>query len=127
MEEEEEIWFNEDDDYEDNESEIQSSTDILKKKIDTDLDNIGKIIDKKPEANGATTKMNNNASTQKPTVMNNNPNANTTTVQPATSPSGNESRSSLFKRVSIFCCNCKLVYSDRVLMIFVKKISPPQY
>ncbi|XP_045468482.1 serine/threonine-protein phosphatase 4 regulatory subunit 3 isoform X2 [Harmonia axyridis] len=97
MEEEEEIWFNEDDDYEDNESDIQSNNDILKKKIDTDLDNIGKIIDKKPEANGATTKMNNNAAAQKTTALNNNANANST-VQSTTSPSTNENRSSLFKR-----------------------------
>ncbi|XP_045468462.1 serine/threonine-protein phosphatase 4 regulatory subunit 3 isoform X1 [Harmonia axyridis] len=98
MEEEEEIWFNEDDDYEDNESDIQSNNDILKKKIDTDLDNIGKIIDKKPEANGATTKMNNNAAAQKTTALNNNANANST-VQSTTSPSTNENRSSLFKRI----------------------------
>ncbi|KAK9874033.1 hypothetical protein WA026_002386 [Henosepilachna vigintioctopunctata] len=95
LEEEEEIWFNEDDDFEDTEPDLQSTNDILKKKIDTDLDSIGKIIDKKQEANGA--KINNNSSSPKASVLNNNANANSTVPQP-TSPNPNENKSSLFKR-----------------------------
>jgi protein phosphatase-4 regulatory subunit 3 len=92
MEEEEEMWFNEDDDFDEAESVLPSTNDILTKKIDTDLDSIGKIIDKKPEANGP--KINNNSS-QKPTVLNNNANAGV--QQPAT-PIPNEAKSQLFKR-----------------------------
>lgn len=94
MEEEEEMWFNEDDDFDDNEAVVPATTtDILTKKIDTDLDSIGKIMDKKVEANGP--KM--NITPVKTSLLNNNANSS----QP---PSLNQSeiRSTLFKRVSIF-------------------------
>ena len=94
MEEEEEMWFNEDDDFDETESVLPSTNDILTKKIDTDLDSIGKIIDKKQEANGP--KINNNSS-QKPAVLNNN--ANSGIQQPPTSIP-NDTKTQLFKRVS---------------------------
>ncbi|XP_063921345.1 serine/threonine-protein phosphatase 4 regulatory subunit 3 [Zophobas morio] len=92
MEEEEEMWFNEDDDFDETESVLPSTNDILTKKIDTDLDSIGKIIDKKQEANGP--KINNNSS-QKPAVLNNN--ANSGIQQPPTSIP-NDTKTQLFKR-----------------------------
>lgn len=94
MDEEEEMWFNEDDEFDDNEAIVPAATtDILSKKLDTDLESIGKIIEKKAETNGP--KMNNN-STQKATVLNNNPGTGT----PSSTPT--ESKSALFKRVSIY-------------------------
>ncbi|KAJ8953032.1 hypothetical protein NQ314_007406 [Rhamnusium bicolor] len=95
MEEEEEMWFNEDDDFDDNDAVLPATNDILTKKIDTDLESIGKIIEKKqPEANGP--KMNNNSS-QKTAVLNNN--ANATSGQPtANAVPSSESKSQLFKR-----------------------------
>lgn len=97
MEEEEEMWFNEDDDFDDSESVLPATNDILTKKIDTDLDNIGKMIEKKqPEANGP--KINNNS--QKGSVLN----SSSPTVgsgQAATNTlSGSENKLQLFKRVS---------------------------
>lgn len=94
MEEEEEMWFNEDDDFDDNEAIVPATTDILAKKLDTDLDSIGKMMEsKKAEANGP--KMNNN-STPKATVLNNNASTGQTP-----SPAPAENKSALFKRVSI--------------------------
>lgn len=93
MDEEEEMWFNEDDEFDDNEAIVPAATnDILSKKLDTDLESIGKIMDKKADANGP--KMNNN-SMQKATVLNNNPSTGT----PSSTPT--ESKSALFKRVSV--------------------------
>ncbi|KAJ8925768.1 hypothetical protein NQ315_009616 [Exocentrus adspersus] len=95
MEEEEEMWFNEDDDFDDNDTVLPATNDILTKKLDTDLESIGKIMEKKqPEANGP--KINNNSS-QKSTVLNNN--ANVAAGQPAANvvPSS-ENKSQLFKR-----------------------------
>lgn len=90
------MWFNEDDDFDDNETIVPAgTTDILSKKIDTDLDSIGKIIEKKVENNGP--KMNNNSS-QKSTVLNNNANSG---AQPPSSPAPTENKSALFKRVSM--------------------------
>lgn len=94
MDEEEEMWFNEDDDFDDNEAVVPATaTDILTKKIDTDLDSIGKMMDKKMEANGP--KVNNNSSPKSP-VLNNNANAGQ-----QTNPTSNENKSALFKRVCI--------------------------
>lgn len=41
LEEEEEIWFNEDDDFDDGEAVVPATNDILGKKLDSDLDSIG--------------------------------------------------------------------------------------
>lgn len=95
MDEEEEMWFNDDDDFEDNETVLPAPTDMLSKKLDTDLDSIGKIMEKKqqPEVNGP--KMNNNSS-PKSAVHNNNT---STAAQTATSPvAANETKSQLIKR-----------------------------
>ncbi|CAH1116578.1 unnamed protein product [Phaedon cochleariae] len=95
MEEEEEMWFNEDDDFDDNEAVLPATNDMLTKKIDTDLDNLGKIIEKKqPEPNGP--KPNNNAS-QKAMVLNNNANVMGSTTAANVVPS-TENKSQLFKR-----------------------------
>lgn len=98
MEEEEEMWFNEDDDFDEPQTVLSSNINdidsISTKQIDTDLDSIGKIIDKKQEANGP--KINNNSS-QKPAILNNNANAG---AQPPGTPIPNDSRLQLFKRVS---------------------------
>lgn len=106
MEEEEEMWFNEDDDFDDNDTVLPATNDILTKKLDTDLESIGKIIEKKqPEANGP--KINNNSS-QKTTVLNNN--ANAASGQPtANVVSSSENKSQLFKRVCIFFISTQLV------------------
>lgn len=97
MEEEEEMWFNEDDDFDDSES-VLASNEILTKKIDTELDNIGKMIEKKqPEANGP--KINNNS--QKGSVLNSSPTVGS--GQTATNTlASSENKLQLFKRVSEF-------------------------
>lgn len=101
MEEEEEMWFNDEDDYDDNEAIVHATTDILSKKLDTDLDTIGKMMEKKPEANGP--KMNNN-STPKATVLNNNPSTGQTP-----SPTTTENKSALFKRVCVKNSNLSML------------------
>lgn len=99
MDEEEEMWFNEDDDFDDSESVLTASNDILTKKIDTDLDNIGKMMDKKqPEAN--VPKINNNS--QKGLVLNSSsPSVGSGQAATGTLPTS-ESKLQLFKRVSDF-------------------------
>ncbi|XP_017775211.1 PREDICTED: serine/threonine-protein phosphatase 4 regulatory subunit 3 isoform X2 [Nicrophorus vespilloides] len=93
LDEEEEMWFNEEDDFDDNETMVTSNTsDILSKKLDTDLDSIGKIIEKNTDTNGP--KINNNSS-QKATVLNNNANSGTALALPTTNT---ENKSALFKR-----------------------------
>lgn len=62
------MWFNEDDDFEENEAVVPAAGDLLAKKIDPSIENIGKIIDKKAETNGP--KVNN--SLPKQGVLNNN-------------------------------------------------------
>lgn len=96
MEEEEEMWFNEDDDFDDSES-VLASNEILTKKIDTELDNIGKMMEKKQtEANGP--KINNNS--QKGSVLNSNsPTVGSGQTATNTLP-GSENKLQLFKRVS---------------------------
>lgn len=94
MDEEEEMWFNEDDDFDDNEAVVPAApADLLTKKLDSDLDSIGKIMDKKAEANGP--KLNNNSS-PKAAVLNNN----ASSGQP-TSPTPSDNKSALFKRVCL--------------------------
>lgn len=91
------MWFNEDDDFDDSESVLPASNDILTKKIDTELDNIGKMIEKKqPEANGP--KINNNS--QKGSVLNStSPTVGSGQTATNTLPSS-ENKLQLFKRVS---------------------------
>lgn len=94
MDEEEEMWFNDEDDFNDNEAIVPpATTDIISKKLDTDLDSIGKMMDKKvAETNGP--KINNNTP-PKSNVLNNNP---TIGISANTAPV--ENKSALFKRVS---------------------------
>lgn len=108
MDEEEEMWFNEEDDFDDNEAVVPATaTDILTKKIDTDLDSIGKMMDKKIETNGP--KVNNNSSSPKSPVLNNNANA-----AQQTNTTAGENKSALFKRVS-----CVILFFDvSVLALF---------
>lgn len=92
MEEEEEMWFNEDEDFDDNETVVSSTAaDILTKK-DTNLENIGKVMERKVETN--LSKINNNSSS-KNTILNNN-----ATSGPQLNPITSENKSALFKRVS---------------------------
>lgn len=50
--EEEEKWFNEDDDFDENETVVSPATDLLPtKKIDPNLENIGKIMDNSKKTN----------------------------------------------------------------------------
>lgn len=90
MEDEEEMWFNEDDEFDDNEAIVPTATDILAKKLDTDLDSITKMVKKETEA-----RMNNN-STPKTTVLSNSATTGPTTPTPATAE-----KSALFKRVNM--------------------------
>lgn len=85
------MWFNEDDDFEDNEAVVPAGGDLLTKKIEPSLDNIGKIMEKKTEPNGP--KPNNTLPKQG--VLNNNASAGSppsTTIQDGKS-------SVLFKKV----------------------------
>ncbi|CAG9837422.1 unnamed protein product [Diabrotica balteata] len=95
MDEEEEMWFNDDDDFEDSETVLPASNDKLAKKIDSDLDSIGKIIEKKPQTEVNGPKMNHNSS-PKATVHNNNtsPPGQTTASPIATS----DTKTQLIKR-----------------------------
>lgn len=47
MEEEEEMWFNDEDDFDEGETVVMppAANDILTKKLDSDLDSIGKMIE----------------------------------------------------------------------------------
>ncbi|XP_019881930.2 serine/threonine-protein phosphatase 4 regulatory subunit 3 isoform X2 [Aethina tumida] len=75
MEEEEEMWFNDEDDFDEGETVVMppAANDILTKKLDSDLDSIGKMIETTKSkqqvvaevANGP--KMNNNSTTNAPT------------------------------------------------------------
>lgn len=95
MDEEEELWFNDEDDFEDTETVLPAANDMLTKKLDTDLDSIGKIMEKRPppaaaEANGP--KMNNNSSSPKsphsPQLHNNNTTTTTTTTAGSNATAG---------------------------------------
>ncbi|XP_018322468.1 serine/threonine-protein phosphatase 4 regulatory subunit 3 [Agrilus planipennis] len=94
MDEDEEIWFNEDDDFDDNEAVVPAATtDILTKKLDSELESIGKMMDKKSETTNGP-KMNNSSTPPTKTSMINN---NASGGQPP-SPMPAEIRSALFKR-----------------------------
>lgn len=97
LDEEEEMWFNEDDDFEDNEAVVPAAGDLISKKIEPNLDNISKIIDKKTEANGPKV---NNTLPNKQGVLNNNASA-------GSPPSANiqDGKSAVFKKVSFILHN----------------------
>ncbi|XP_063216283.1 serine/threonine-protein phosphatase 4 regulatory subunit 3 [Bacillus rossius redtenbacheri] len=91
LEEEEEMWFNDDDDFDDTETVVPATNDILAKKLDSDLDSIGKIIDKKTDVSGAKL-----LSGGKPgNLLNNNP-----TGGP-TSPTPGDKSATLFKKALV--------------------------
>ncbi|GLV33266.1 falafel [Carabus blaptoides fortunei] len=97
LDEEEEMWFNEDDDFEDNEAVVPATNDLLSKKLDPDLDSIGKIMDntktqkQSTESNGPKV---NSAAIPKQPVLNNN----ATSVAPATVAVQDTKPSALFKK-----------------------------
>ncbi|XP_046997787.1 serine/threonine-protein phosphatase 4 regulatory subunit 3 isoform X3 [Schistocerca americana] len=98
LEEEEEIWFNEDDDFDDGEAVVPAANDILGKKLDTDLDSIGKIIDKKAEGNGPKLI---NSTSKTGGILNNNLTNSATGGSPQ-SPSGGDVKSTtLFKKALV--------------------------
>ncbi|XP_046402598.1 serine/threonine-protein phosphatase 4 regulatory subunit 3 isoform X1 [Ischnura elegans] len=95
LEEEEEMWFNEDDDFDDGEA-MPASNDILgKKQMESDLDTIGKIIDKKADNNSP--KMLNN--TNKSGMLNNNLTSNSAANSPP-SPGG-DVKLTLYKKALV--------------------------
>lgn len=68
LDEEEEMWFNEDDDFDDGEAVVPAAaSNIINKKINSELDSIGKAIDKKE---GSSTKLY-NSGTKTPIINNN--------------------------------------------------------
>lgn len=68
LDEEEEMWFNEDDDFDDGEAVVPAAaSNIINKKINSELDSIGKAMDKKE---GSSTKLF-NSGTKTPIINNN--------------------------------------------------------
>lgn len=101
LDEEEEMWFNEEDDFEDGEAGVPA--DLLTKKMDTELDTLGKIMSKKTETtNGAKLTSIPTAGTKAANAINNNP----STVSGPNSPTSNEPKpSSIFKKVGKYFHN----------------------
>lgn len=110
MDEEEEMWFNEDEDFDDNETVVSSTAAEINSKKDTDLESIGKMIEKKAEPNGP--KINNN-STQKSSILNNN-----ATGGPQLNPVLNENKSALFKRVCTFYFFVSMFIKPKIQCLF---------
>ncbi|XP_065220042.1 serine/threonine-protein phosphatase 4 regulatory subunit 3 [Planococcus citri] len=62
LDEEEEMWFNEDDDFDEGEAVVPATnSSLINKKLNSELEAIGKSIDKKAEANNAARIFTNNA------------------------------------------------------------------
>lgn len=99
LEEEEEMWFNEDDDFDDGEAVVPAANDILSKKLDSDIDSIGKIIDKKQEGNSP--KLINNSSNKSGNILNNNLSNNATGGSPPSPTSGDVKSTTLFKKALV--------------------------
>lgn len=93
------MWFNEDDDFDENETVVSAAGDLLPaKKIDPSLENIGKIMDTKKTNTNETTngpKVNNSLS-PKQGVLNNN----ATGGSPPSTTIQDGKPSVLFKKVS---------------------------
>ncbi|PSN32503.1 hypothetical protein C0J52_21946 [Blattella germanica] len=85
LEEEEEMWFNEDDDFDDGEAVVPAANDILSKKLDSDIESIGKMIDKKQDGNSPKLINNSNKSGN---ILNNNLSNNATGGSPPSPTSG---------------------------------------
>nr|CAD7587275.1 unnamed protein product [Timema genevievae] len=94
LEEEEEMWFNEDDDFDDGEAVVPAANDLLAKKLDSDLASIGKIMDKKVETHSP--KLLNSNSKAGGGLLNNN-----ATVGSPPSPMQGDKSSTLFKKALV--------------------------
>ncbi|KAK7578089.1 hypothetical protein V9T40_010294 [Parthenolecanium corni] len=71
LDEEEEMWFNEDDDFDEGEAVVPATnSSLINKKLNNELEAIGKNIDKKADANNAARLFGNNTKTS-PTMNNN--------------------------------------------------------
>lgn len=71
MDEEEEMWFNEDDDFDEGEAVVPAAnSSLINKKLNSELESIGKSIDKKAEANNSARLFTNNVKSS-PTINNN--------------------------------------------------------
>nr|CAD7398827.1 unnamed protein product [Timema cristinae] len=94
LEEEEEMWFNEDDDFDDGEAVVPAANDLLAKKLDSDLASIGKIMDKKVETHSP--KLLNSNSKAGGGLLNNN-----ATAGSPPSPMQGDKSSTLFKKALV--------------------------
>ncbi|GLH05730.1 Serine/threonine-protein phosphatase 4 regulatory subunit 3 [Gryllus bimaculatus] len=97
LEEEEEMWFNEDDDFDDGEAVVPATNEILGKKLDSDLDSIGKIIEKKTDGNGPKLM---NSSSKQTSILNNLSN-NSTGASSPTPTSADVKSTTLFKKALV--------------------------
>uniref|UniRef100_A0A1B6GZU8 Uncharacterized protein n=1 Tax=Cuerna arida TaxID=1464854 RepID=A0A1B6GZU8_9HEMI len=97
LEEEEEMWFNEDDDFDDGEAVVPANTsNIINKKLSSELDSIGKAIDKKSE--GSSGKL--FGSGPKSPILNNNLNS-ITGSSPLSPSQGDVKCAALFKKALV--------------------------
>lgn len=110
MEEEEEMWFNEDEDFDETTAAVLCSSDEMAKNIDAGLDGISKMasaVETTKQTTETTNgpKINNNSTSpakSAPSVLNNN--ANAAIPLPASQAAGDTKQMSLFKRVSLVRC-----------------------
>lgn len=98
LEEEEEMWFNEDDDFDDGEAVVPAANDILSKKLDSDIDSIGKMIDKKQDGNSPKLM---NSSSKTGNILNNNLSNNATGGSPPSPTAGDVKSTTLFKKALV--------------------------
>lgn len=97
LEEEEEMWFNEEDDFDDGEAVVPANTsNIINKKLNSELESIGKSIDKKSE--GSSGKIFGNG--PKSPILNNNLN-NITGSTPLSPSQGDVKCAALFKKALV--------------------------
>uniref|UniRef100_A0A1B6LV67 Uncharacterized protein n=1 Tax=Graphocephala atropunctata TaxID=36148 RepID=A0A1B6LV67_9HEMI len=97
LEEEEEMWFNEEDDFDDGEAVVPANTsNIINKKLSSELDSIGKAIDKKSE--GSSGKL--FGSGPKSPILNNNLNS-ITGSSPLSPSQGDVKCAALFKKALV--------------------------
>jgi len=97
LEEEEEMWFNEDDDFDDGEAVVPANTsNIINKKLSSEIDSIAKGIDKKTE--GSTGKL--FGSGPKSPILNNNLSS-ITGSSPLSAAQGDVKCAALFKKALV--------------------------
>ncbi|XP_014255076.1 serine/threonine-protein phosphatase 4 regulatory subunit 3 isoform X2 [Cimex lectularius] len=80
LDEEEEMWFNEDDDFDEGEAVVPAASNIINKKATQEIDSIGKTLDKKNEGSSGKTFTNSGKS-----LINNNLNLNSAPLSPVQS------------------------------------------